>query len=292
MSNKQILVMSRYFAVPSTAKSQQGPCCKMPKRSCGPQHVAPESTRRRRQLLAKLAVALNSLVFVLGTTALGAESIEVKLEGDVIYYKGALNSAGLKRLQAAYGQAEAKPAWLGVSSDGGEVNAAMDFGDWIFANKLSIRILDRCLSSCANYLFTAATVKHIEAGAIVAWHGSALQSSDASRSEIKAVIDTQVLPAMKPQARPALRTKLLADTLAYLDIARDRQRQFFAKIDVDETVTTVGQGRDGISDFWFLSVSDMAQFGINFVVAPDHYATTDTSRFGRNRVRLLTLGRD
>ena len=173
-----------------------------------------------------------------------------------------------------------------MSSGGGEVNAAMDFGDWLFATRLNIRVIDRCLSSCANYLFPAAPVKVIETGAIVAWHGSANRDPALSEHQISAVVD-QALAAQAAGADPPKRDAMIADALDYLAAAKRRQHDFFARIGVDERVTTVGEARDDVTDFWFMSVASMAQYGITNVVAPSRYIDTDTTRFLPTKIQYL-----
>ena len=59
-----------------------------------------------------------------------------------------------------------------ISSDGGEVDAAIKLALWVFENQIDIEVRDYCLSSCANYVFTAAKNKTIHPGAVVAWHGN------------------------------------------------------------------------------------------------------------------------
>lgn len=61
---------------------------------------------------------------------------------------------------------------LRLTSSGGEVEAAIRLAGWIYTNKIDIEVVDYCLSSCANYLFTAAFQKTILPGAVVAWHGN------------------------------------------------------------------------------------------------------------------------
>ena len=61
---------------------------------------------------------------------------------------------------------------LRVNSGGGDVEAAIKLARWIYNNKVDIEVIEYCLSSCANYLFTAAFHKKILPGAIVAWHGN------------------------------------------------------------------------------------------------------------------------
>lgn len=50
------------------------------------------------------------------------------------------------------------------------------------------------------------------------------------------------------------------------------QDQFFYRVGVDEYVTRIGNDRYGVRGFFYLSVEDMAEFGIQEVTADKDYA--------------------
>lgn len=72
-----------------------------------------------------------------------------------------------------------------ISSGGGEINAGMKMGYWVFDNQIDVVVNGMCMSSCANYIFPAGHRKIINNGSIVAWHGSALQESGMSECDIR-----------------------------------------------------------------------------------------------------------
>lgn len=234
--------------------------------------------RARRHVLLIVAQLL------LAAPVAAQSDVQVDGIGDALVYRGDLTAAGLRQLQDVYNAGDRTARWLDIDSGGGEVNIAMDFGEWILGAGLAVRVANRCLSACANYVFPAAAVKVIEPGAIVAWHGSALQTEAASRAAIDAVIERDVLPATDPGEREATRSRLVAATLAYLELAAARQADFFRRIGVDERITRLGLEHPAVTDFWFVSVATMARFGIDRVVAPTNYAATDTRRFGPGKV--------
>ena len=225
------------------------------------------------------------LILSLGLLAAHADehkSVSVERIDDAIHYRGPITPDGVKQLLTTHDRDNI--LWLVMNSAGGEVNLAMDLGDWVFQKNLRVRVVDRCLSSCANYIFTAATVKVVTQGAIVAWHGSAIQSDVQSRAEISEVIETEILPRTPTSQHATVKSKILRETLDSLKRSRERQAKFFEKIQVDERITTIGEGHPAIQDFWFLSVAAMERFGIGFVVAPSDYAATNTARFGEDTV--------
>jgi hypothetical protein len=58
-----------------------------------------------------------------------------------------------------------------LRSMGGSVEAALDMADVIVAKHLVAVVDAKCLSSCANYLFTAAAAKIVLDGGVVGFHG-------------------------------------------------------------------------------------------------------------------------
>jgi len=59
-----------------------------------------------------------------------------------------------------------------LDSSGGDVEAALLIGKHIAARNVAIRVRKWCLSSCANYLFTAGARRVIAPGGIVGFHGN------------------------------------------------------------------------------------------------------------------------
>jgi hypothetical protein len=200
---------------------------------------------------------------------------QVKTAGRDLFYEGRLLPDGLERLKAAFGKSSGPIDWLVINSGGGEIGISMDIGLWVHSNGLNVKVVNACLSSCANYIFPAGKHKVISANAIVGWHGSAIQESfDLS------AMDEYLNSVEDPRKREEIKRKLLVDHEKYIANMKQKQRAFFETIDVDEALTVVGQSKKyQADDFWFLSVEDMARFGVNQVTAPENYPETDVSRF-------------
>jgi hypothetical protein len=58
-----------------------------------------------------------------------------------------------------------------VSSEGGVTESGIGIAEEIQSRKLDIVVKDICISSCANYLFVAASKKTVGINAVVGWHG-------------------------------------------------------------------------------------------------------------------------
>ena len=206
-----------------------------------------------------------------------------------IYYDGLISQGGFEKVKRLADATSHPTKWLVVTSRGGEVGLSIDFGIWIHTNKINIRVFDRCLSACANYLFPAAPVKVIERGAIVAWHGSALKDPNESNKEIAAIVEKTVPANDDAKARATKKARLMSETLMYFEELVDKQREFFETIAVDERLTVIGEKHPAINEFWFLSVDAMNSFGVQNIVAPIDYQLTDTSRFLPTQIQHLDL---
>ena len=212
-----------------------------------------------------------------------AEEPLITVEGTTITYVGKISVKSVGRLlNAVKGN---KFETLVISSGGGEINAAMKMGSWVFDNNIDVVVDGVCMSSCANYVFTAGRRKTIKNGSIVAWHGNALQESGMSEKDVReSVIEAfNRLPESekKKQNLEDLVRKSIEQMREYRAASKKRQAQFFAKIGVDEYVCRIGNEKYRAQDFYILSVEDMNRFGIHNVQAPENYEKTDLTPFRR-----------
>ena len=106
-------------------------------------------------------------------TAQVEQGILVERRENVVLYRGRLTEKGLEALRSIGN--DPGVTTLLIDSTGGEIVLGMEFGDWVIDHELDVVIDRACLSSCANYIFTAGRNKKIMPGAVVAWHGSAKQ---------------------------------------------------------------------------------------------------------------------
>ncbi|MGC7862437.1 hypothetical protein ACP3XP_00195, partial [Vibrio anguillarum] len=88
-------------------------------------------------------------------------------------YKGVLSPEGNELAFELYERAKEKPNTLIITSDGGDIMLGIELGRWVYDNKMSVEVNDYCLSSCANYVFTAGKIKYISNRAIIGFHGGA-----------------------------------------------------------------------------------------------------------------------
>ena len=197
--------------------------------------------------------------------ASGGEVV-VRTQGASLFYTGPITPEAVAR---ARGLLEASPqvTEVVIHSEGGDVEAGMDFGEAIHGRGLDVRVEGGlCMSSCANYVFPAGRHKTIEPGSLVLWHGSMLQEGlardvDFSRAEEQLGRPLRFLERW--QARRAARE--------FVRSKGRRQDAFYDRIGVDGAITVIGQ-RQGCRCNWTLSIGDMARFGVLDVSAPADYA--------------------
>lgn len=205
----------------------------------------------------------------------------IKVEGTTVSYVGQISESNVERfLRAVDGK---KVSVLIIASSGGEVNAGMKMGEWVFDNHVDIVVDRMCMSSCANYVFTAGRSKTINKNAIVAWHGSILQETGMSDEDVRAetIKGYNKLPEdeRKKIDVEAVIGQTLKQIREYRVSTKARQEQFFRKIGVDEYICRIGNEKYGARDFFVLSVKDMARFGVRDVHAPEDYDKTDLTSF-------------
>ncbi len=219
-------------------------------------------------VVAAAALQLSPLV-----TQAAAEDAVVTIQGEKIHYVGELTSKGVNQVATLL---EAHPGVrvLAINSVGGEIGKGIDLGQIVLRNGLDVHVTgSMCTSSCANYVFTAGRHKVIEPGAVVVWHGSAIQKGlfEFEKLDMSFFRDAYGRD-MNWIERVAMRWKLWR----YARLMKRRQAAFFDLIGVNPEVTVYGQLR-GCECQWTFSPEDMARFGVDNVTAYPGYGMTNGS---------------
>ena len=218
-----------------------------------------------------------------------SREITVERHGDTVIYRGSLTKDGLKAMRKA--GLRAPVTTLLIDSAGGEIVVGMDFGTWVFERDLDVVVDRACLSSCANYVFTAARNKEIQPGAVVAWHGSAKQPGLLEQMH-KAVEDDINAKGLSRRKRSQEIARARRANIQYLTAAIQKQNEFFYRVGVDKYITRIGNDKYGVRGFFYLSVGDMASFGIDNVTATEGYTRMEPRALARRvgfPVSLITL---
>lgn len=64
-----------------------------------------------------------------------------------------------------------------IRSSGGDLHAGMMLGNFIDIHKMSVEVLDFCISSCANYVFLSGNNKILNTNSLVVFHGGPKQAN-------------------------------------------------------------------------------------------------------------------
>lgn len=188
---------------------------------------------------------------------------EITISGELLQYTGPINQAGVDKVITQIRTGKFRT--LRIDSNGGDIMAAMKFGEAIYDLTMNVVVTNKCASSCANYIFSAARHRTIEAGAYVMWHGDARQKSflaELARLEEKALRVGVSEMTDAEQSRLDHRKETI-----------QTQDAFYAKLGINGRIARFGHELSPPISQWILSTDEMAKFGIVDVDAPAGYAT-------------------
>lgn len=202
-----------------------------------------------------------------------------RINHQVIRYQGPLSAAPVARLLEAVQGLTVRE--LVITSSGGEVAAGIRLGSWVSSRQVDVRVVDYCLSSCANYVFTAGRRKRIDPGAVVAWHGNYhhLRATGLWQDDIP----------LRMRRTGEDEATARRHVLAQVEELVSREQDFFARIGVDQRLCWIGKRPPyDVPDYFFLTARDMARFGVTGIELPTAYADVDVSGFAVD-IRLIRL---
>jgi ATP-dependent protease ClpP protease subunit len=141
---------------------------------------------RLRRFLRFISVACRlqfAILMVISLYAKGANAMGkalIKREGHKIIFQGPIEEDSYERLAAVFVPGIKT---LVINSGGGSVSVGLKIGEFIRRNGLSVEVQQRCYSSCANYIFTGATLKTLQPGSAVCFHGDSSTTPALSKLE-------------------------------------------------------------------------------------------------------------
>ncbi len=200
-----------------------------------------------------------SLILIISLSCVSAQGSEttVNLKENTVIYHGKLSPSANQKLLSILKNGKSKVEWLSITSEGGEINHGMDLGDIVHDYDLKLEVNEYCLSSCANYVFSAANHHRISNHAVIGFHGG----TTGMEKEIISFTD-----AMPEEERESTKQNLEK----YMKSAVIRERKFFEKISVDQEITTLGQSSEykkfaEKEDFvgWYYSLEGLATLGVS-----------------------------
>lgn len=94
---------------------------------------------------------------------------EIYIKGSVIYYDGKITGTSYSEFLKL--TKNSPVSTVSINSIGGDVRNAMEIGDYIYKNGLSVDVRSVCASACANYIFPAGKEKYLGNDSYLLWHG-------------------------------------------------------------------------------------------------------------------------
>src|SRR5690606_14424877 len=100
---------------------------------------------------------------------------KVTLSDGVLLIQGPIDLELLAQFRQVLDSADLQGVRVRLRSRGGTIQVAMAMGREIHRRQLDVEVDGFCVSSCANYLFTAGRDKYVDSPEQVRFHGGALQ---------------------------------------------------------------------------------------------------------------------
>lgn len=169
-----------------------------------------------------------------------SDTQSIQYQGPHLVIIGSIDTVFVQRIKAAYQIAPRNQAitTFEITSLGGDIEAAISLGEFIFKHQLSVYIPEVCLSSCANYLFTAGKDIILSSNAVLGWHGGAQQKNLTTNNP-----DHKIFKKIQ-----------------------DKELAFFQLINVDQKICTLGQNPPyNIQGFWDYSLTDLDILGLKTI---------------------------
>ena len=176
----------------------------------------------------------------------------ITITNQTLIYDGVITGEAVLRAMRISRNNEKPITKLIITSPGGDLAAAIEFGYFIREHNLDVDVRKLCFSACANYILPAARKVVIKRESLVGWHGGAMQEDDLWR--------------------PSVPNEQRREFFKYLNKVRIREQAFYNSIGVDKQIATYGQtetescSKQRYSEGWFYSIDDMNRMGIKDII--------------------------
>lgn len=195
-----------------------------------------------------------------------ADTAQVFVDRNELVYFGELDQQANARLFALYDGLKDKPATLSIRSAGGPTGAGLELGQWVRDRKLDVKVMEYCMSSCANYVFPAGIHKVVSNFAVIGLHGGLSSASFSLNIDP----DTQkMLDALPPEQRKAWMDKTMSQLMASIKPDADNEQAYLKALGVRADYVTLGQQErykhlqdDPKTAGWTYSLEDFGRLGI------------------------------
>ncbi|WLI91118.1 hypothetical protein Q4S45_08360 [Massilia sp. R2A-15] len=212
---------------------------------------------------------LSCLLLLSGISGLHAETSSAPThiyvaDGELIYV-GEIDELANQLLFTLYDSLTDKPTVLSIQSQGGNVIPGMALGRWVRARKLDVKVMEYCLSSCANYVFPAGGRKVVSNFAVIGFHGGAnslyLRVAEATNKMLSAGPSEEI-------------KKMASGMLKDMQATAQQELTYLKALGVREDLVSLGQEERYQPIYknnpntvgWTYSVDDFARMGVRDIV--------------------------
>lgn len=206
---------------------------------------------------------------------------KIRLADGVLLIQGRLDRDLLAEFRSVIATADLRDVRVRLRSRGGDIHAGMAMGREIHRRQLDVEVDVHCISSCANYLFTAGRNKYVRSPGHVKFHGGALQpdfvdGALALLGQGQQAVSAEGLPP-ESELRQWRELHGLADGYPINAAAQIlAEKAFFEEIGVSALTPVYGQYgdyaawfMDGVHDNFYYLPEDYALFGVTNVIVTE-----------------------
>lgn len=192
-------------------------------------------------------------------------TVKLSPDGTALWFDGLIDDDSVSTVEHLLQQDPVTTLY--IRSAGGSAVAGIRLGERVRDAGLTVNVQSYCLSSCANYVFTAGKTRIING--VVAWHGGVEQKD--FREAYLCGRSVSSLYGHDMGTIPAERRESVVEEWRAI---RDHERQFFDSIGVNPYITRAGQEPVLHPGDHTYSVADMQRLGLISITAPDGYGTS------------------
>ena len=194
----------------------------------------------------------------------GPADIRLSPTGDAVWFDGFIDDEAVSVVEPVLQAGRIKTLY--IRSTGGHVGAGMRLGTLVRDAGVTVNVRSYCLSSCANYVFTAARARIING--VVLWHGGVEQK------DIREVhLCGRLVSSLYGRQMGEIAADRRDAALEAWQAMRERERAFFESIGVNAYITRAGQEPvPHVADYTY-DVPSMERLGLGNITAPEGYGT-------------------
>ncbi|MEH6435261.1 hypothetical protein [Massilia sp. DD77] len=150
------------------------------------------------------------------------KATQVYFDNGELNYVGEISQEANKEVFDLFASLDNKPTRLSIRSPGGPTDPGIALGTWVHKHGLTVKVLEFCFSSCANYVFTAAPKKIVSNFAVIGFHGGLSSKSFKLDAEQEAIF-----AAMPKEEQMAARKQLDDEIKKMVASKEQEERDFF-----------------------------------------------------------------